>query len=221
MLCFALRCATTTSQQTQISNQPPMLQAVPSWAADKAAQPAWRPALGHDFMQRPRKARIHWLMDLHGSLPTQEKAQGIHLTPSCCTQGKGLGFGAVADFVHSLKIVVANGTVITYDAAHPHFNEARMNFGLMGVIVEITFSLCSKRVLPEEPLVQDANTFPTLREVFGRPDAGAYIKARPAPDVPGCSPAQILPQEVAFQTQRLKAPSHDIAVMCLIWRCSL
>ena len=93
--------------------------------------------------------------------------------------------------MHSLKLVVANGTVITYDAAHPRFNEARMNFGLMGVIVEITFSLSSKRVAPDAPIVQDDNTFPTLREVFGRPDAGAYIKARPAPHAPGRSPARV------------------------------
>ena len=112
------------------------------------------------------------------------------LSLCCWPQGKGLGFGTVTDFVHSLKLVVANGTVITYDAAHPRFNEARMNFGLMGVIVEITFSLSSKRVSPDAPIVQDDNTFPTLREVFGRPDAGTYIKARPAPHVPGRSPAQ-------------------------------
>ncbi len=93
-------------------------------------------------------------------------------------QGKGLGFGAVADFVHSLKIVVGSGTVVEYDASHPHFNEARMNFGLMGVIVEIVFSLSSKKVSPQLPIVYDNNTFPTLRELFGRPDAGAYMKAR-------------------------------------------
>lgn len=91
--------------------------------------------------------------------------------------------------MHSLKLVVANGTVIDYDATHPQFNEARMNFGLMGVIVEITFSLSSKRVAPDEPIVQDDNTFPALREIFGRPDAGAYIKARPALHAPGRSPA--------------------------------
>ena len=87
--------------------------------------------------------------------------------------------------MHSLKLVVGNGTVITYDAAHPHLNEARMNFGLMGVIVEITFTLSSKKVSPDAPIVQDDNTFPTLREVFGRPDAGTYIKARPALHAPG------------------------------------
>jgi hypothetical protein len=96
-------------------------------------------------------------------------------------QGKGLGFGAVADFVHSLKIVVGNGTVVGYDSSSPYFNEARMNFGLMGVIVEIVFSLSSKKISPELPIVYDNNTFPTLRELFGRPDAGAYIKANPSP----------------------------------------
>ncbi|CAK0738229.1 hypothetical protein CVIRNUC_001012 [Coccomyxa viridis] len=115
----------------------------------------------------------------YASLPTTvvitaPRMSGIISTGS---HGKGLGFGAVADFVHSLKLVVADGTVVTYDATHPRFNEARMSFGLMGVIVEITFSLSSKRVAPDAPIVQDDNTFPTLREVFGRPDAGAYIKA--------------------------------------------
>ena len=96
-----------------------------------------------------------------------------------CLQGKGLGFGAVADFVHSLKIVLGNGAVEEYDSSHPYFNDARMNFGLMGVIVEIVFALSSKRVAPELPIVYDNNTFPTLRELFGRPDAAAYIKASP------------------------------------------
>ena len=131
-------------------------------------------------------------MDLWACMaPCALRKRRVNATLSlcCCSQGKGLGFGAVADFVHSLKLVVANGTVITYDAAHPRFNEARMNFGLMGVIVEITFSLSSKKVAPDAPIVQDDNTFPTLREIFGRPDAGTYIKARPALHVPGCSPA--------------------------------
>lgn len=131
-------------------------------------------------------------MDLWACMaPSALRTRHVTASPSlcCCPQGKGLGFGAVADFVHSLKLVVADGTVVTYDATHPRFNEARMSFGLMGVIVEITFSLSSKRVAPDAPIVQDDNTFPTLREVFGRPDAGAYIKARPAPHEPGRSPA--------------------------------
>ncbi len=40
-------------------------------------------------------------------------------------QGKGLGFGAIADFVHSIKIVNGAGEVVEYDAAHPLFNQAR------------------------------------------------------------------------------------------------
>jgi hypothetical protein len=52
-----------------------------------------------------------------------------------------------------------------------------MNFGLMGVTVEIVFSLSSKRISPELPIVYDNNTFPALRELFDRPDAGPYIKA--------------------------------------------
>ena len=142
----------------------------------------------------PEDTNALWTCRLAWLLARQEKACRIDLRLGCCLQGKGLGFGAVADFVHSLKLVVANGTVITYNAAHPRFNEARMSFGLMGVIVEITFSLSSKWVSPDAPIVQDDNTFPTLREVFGRPDAGAYIKARPALNAPGCSPAQILSQ---------------------------
>lgn len=79
--------------------------------------------------------------------------------------------------MHSLKIVSGNGAMEEYDSSHPYFNEARMNFGLMGVIVEIVFALSSKRVAPELPIVYDNNTFPTLRELFRRPDAGAFIKA--------------------------------------------
>ena len=139
-----------------------------------------------------RRANIYGPVGLHGSSPAQERTCRFCLRLDCCPQGKGLGFGAVADFVHSLKLVVANGTVITYDAAHPRFNEARMNFGLMGVIVEITFSLSSKKVAPDEPIVQDDNTFPTLREVFGRPNAGAYIKARRVLHVSDRSPARRL-----------------------------
>lgn len=96
-------------------------------------------------------------------------------------QGKGTGFGAIADFVHSVKTVVGNGTVVEYDSGHPRFNEARMNFGLMGVIVDIVFSLSSKKVSPELPIVYDNNSFPTMRELFGRPDAGSYIKASLCP----------------------------------------
>lgn len=40
-------------------------------------------------------------------------------------QGKGLGFGAIADFVHSIKIVNGAGEVVEYNATHPLFNQAR------------------------------------------------------------------------------------------------
>ena len=40
-------------------------------------------------------------------------------------QGKGLGFGAIADFVHSLKIVNGAGDVVEYNATHPLFDQAR------------------------------------------------------------------------------------------------
>lgn len=40
-------------------------------------------------------------------------------------QGKGLGYGAVADFVHSIKIVDGAGNVVEYDATHPLFDQSR------------------------------------------------------------------------------------------------
>ncbi|BDA44303.1 probable D-arabinono-1,4-lactone oxidase at N-terminal half [Coccomyxa sp. Obi] len=92
------------------------------------------------------------------------------------SHGKGLGFGAIADFVHSIKLVNGAGEVVEYTATHPLFDQARFNFGLMGVIVEIVFAFSSRTQYPDLPLVYDNNTFPTLREVFGRPDAAAYIK---------------------------------------------
>lgn len=41
------------------------------------------------------------------------------------SHGKATGFGALADQVHSLKIVNGAGTVVEYDASHPQFNDAK------------------------------------------------------------------------------------------------
>ena len=41
------------------------------------------------------------------------------------SHGKATGFGAIADQLHSLKIVDGAGTVVEYDASHPQFNEAK------------------------------------------------------------------------------------------------
>jgi hypothetical protein len=63
----------------------------------------------------------------YSSLPTQI----VHTRPrlggvlSMGCHGKGIDFGAVADFVHSIKIVQGSGEVVEYDASHPRFNEAR------------------------------------------------------------------------------------------------
>ena len=63
----------------------------------------------------------------YSALPTQTvtirpRLAGIISTGS---HGKGHQFGAIADFVHSLKIVQGNGEVVEYNSSHPRFNEAR------------------------------------------------------------------------------------------------
>ncbi len=37
-------------------------------------------------------------------------------------QGKGLGLGAMADYVHSIRIVNGDGELVEYDATHLRFN---------------------------------------------------------------------------------------------------
>ena len=63
----------------------------------------------------------------YSALPTQI----VHVRPrlagviSTGSHGKGIQFGAVADFVHSLKIVHSSGEIVEYNASHPRFNDAR------------------------------------------------------------------------------------------------
>lgn len=58
---------------------------------------------------------------------------------STCTHGTGIHQPSLSACVKSLRLMTADGEVLTIDANSPYFHAARVSLGALGVITEVTF----------------------------------------------------------------------------------
>eukprot|EP01088_Endostelium_zonatum_P016159 TRINITY_DN4249_c0_g1_i1.p1 TRINITY_DN4249_c0_g1~~TRINITY_DN4249_c0_g1_i1.p1 ORF type:complete len:551 (-),score=157.81 TRINITY_DN4249_c0_g1_i1:67-1719(-) len=75
------------------------------------------------------------------------------------THGQGLYQSTLADAVASLRIVLANGSVVNIDRTHKDFGAYVTSMGLLGVITEVEFKTVPQRILT-------AQKYATTYEVF-------------------------------------------------------
>ncbi len=76
-------------------------------------------------------------------------------------QGASLDFGVISDHIYSITIVDSRGKPVEYDVEHPHFNQARLSFGMLGVVTEMVLKLESLSVYPDKPFRKSLAAKPT------------------------------------------------------------
>ena len=82
------------------------------------------------------------------------------------THGQGLQQSSIADAALAIRMVLADGSVETFDRFHPWFPAVQLGLGSLGVITEVTLSTrtspvytCLKKAVSADTLGQDLQTW--------------------------------------------------------------
>ncbi len=137
-------------------------------------------------------------------------------TISTGTHGGSVHYGSISSLIHSMKIVLADGTTMRVDREHELFDYVGVSFGILGIISEVTFRCVPHfRLQLEKEIISLEKFMRTLEELNRRyryfsgiwiPSAGNLLlyKAHPTE----------LERTSAKRDHRYNLKNDSICVMC-------